>query len=273
MKKILVVLLMSAFVACIGSSAQAILVTSGAGTHLNDHFETSTVGNQPNDPPWDAWPDNVFNAANDLVDVTNAGSPGPNKGENYLEFYRSDNSDGRATVEVLFDTPAVGGTFHMEFGLHVVSGSAADNLGAIGPNFTNIVTLWITDDDPGAGNPLEAAFYFWPENNTHGEFRWYDGAAWHAVDWDPLAAATDAWVNLEIDHVMGSGTMRLTIDGGSFIDVAMDATLGGFAAIDKFAFGEGVAAGGFFLDGYVPEPATMLVLAIGGMLSLIRRKR
>jgi hypothetical protein len=73
--------------------------------------------------------------------------------------------------------------------------------------------------------------------------------------------------NTANDVSAGSVGTQYTLDGELILDA-------GFAGDQDLAFEYGTVAGTSIGDiQYVPEPATMSLLAIGGIAALIRRKR
>ncbi len=256
MKKVITMMLLSlVVVALAGSSAQAILVSSSvSGTLLNDHFEDGTVGTQPDDPPWNSWKDGTSNAA-DIVAVTDAGAPGANSGSKYLELFRSDNPNGRASVHGEFnDQSFLGGTLSFQFALYMsaLTEETEPSNNIIAPDIGSMSLGFEGDGD----------VTYWDHNDVKQTF-------------STLTTTVDQWMNISGSWTIGTTNFSLTVDGvteaATCFAYPYPGTQGA-TPISHWHVRAATSGSRSYVDGWVPEPATLAVLALGGIAALLRRR-
>lgn len=87
-----------------------------------------------------------------------------------------------------------------------------------------------------------------------------------------LTLLTDDWNVVEIDYVLGSDTVTATLNGVEQTKTNISATRIELASIAwEHAGGSGIGSH-FLVDNSIPEPATISLLALGGLMMLRRRR-
>ena len=227
-------------------SAQAVLITNGATVLLSDDFEDSYVGSPPLPAPtWD-WTVNPANNSSIVQDVL---APGAYQGEKYLKMkqlgglgstYADFASQTSGTVKLtLMANTGTGGVYSA---IKLVDS-------ATGASFTL--------DVQGHATYLGAA----------GVYAYGTGLQDLGLGW-----ADDVWKKVEFEYVIGSPTATATVDGITSAVGVISSTGGPFGALDRLEFSiPSTYATELNIDA-VPEPATMVLLSLGGLGILRRRK-
>ncbi|MBN1556472.1 MAG: PEP-CTERM sorting domain-containing protein [Phycisphaerae bacterium] len=232
---------MTVFLVCV-SSAQAVLIThSTAGTLVSDGFEGVRPGSDPDSNIW-----TTVDAGSALVEVVNDASPGPYSGSQYLYSYRGTNA---ATVTANFtDVMALGGTLHFEAMVYTKYEDGT-YYGKPRMDFADVIYI-------GAGL----------KNNPQENIYVYNGSAF--VD-SGLDITYNQWQKWEIDYDIDAGSYEITLDGTS------SGTLTHFAGgttLDKMTLTHLNNYSPVYWDA-VPEPMTCLLLSLGGVLCMVRKRK
>ena len=247
MKYARTMLVVLSMVAIAVSSASAVTITNGATTVFQDDFESNTTVSTSGSPDasGDYDPDaasvGTWSTADTAaqVQVTSYGTPGTPEGDNYLRF---DGTGGFSYTQ--FSSNQTSGTLHIEALVRQVG------------NASNGVALCVRNSAGQWGPHVQ----MWAGQTVMG---YYDGNYSNST----LAFSADAWHAVEIDWVIGSSTFDLTVDGVTQTGLASRGTA---ASMDEIRIGGGSME--HYYDA-VPEPATMSLLGLGGLLALVRRRR
>ncbi len=248
-----------AVLALLATGAQAVLVHNvTTDTQLfYDDFEGVTPTGGDDDPvavtgTWYISEPSV----NTDVQVVTGSSPAANQGDNCLSVTRANGGGGtRPDAYAQFTaTPASSDVIHAEWMVYIGS---------------DAVTYDFLVDYNMANNDLIPLLTAWNANTTGG------GASneiWASV---PGSANTDTglratlgvWEKWQIDYVVNAASCTLTVGENS---VLRTVTRGGPKSLTFRGASPGCQA---YIDAVVPEPASLAIVGLGGLLTLVRRRR
>ncbi len=265
MKTKMCIVLMLVAVLTVMQSANAVLITNGASTVFDSAgFENASQttpyrwGN-PSNGVIDADPDGasigswavVENSNMKDVQVVEIGETGydpfPYSGDNYLRIYRP---AGGETLAAANFAPQTSGSVHCEFMYNADGGSV------------DYMQIRLSESDDNTGWPAIVAL----ATRSDGKVNYYSGS-WKdtGLTYDQTKGPA-GWQKWEIDYIPGASTFTFAIDGVS--SSALNVSAAGNPG--SLIFRSGGAGGGAYVDA-VPEPATIALLSLGGLL-LRRRK-
>lgn len=228
---------------------QALDVTNNGVQIFLDDFESQSLnvypstGGMPAGAPgtWSA------NAAHRVRD--NATGPGPFSGNQYMEVGPT---SGFETSNAVFDSVQTSGNIHIKYMMYL---PAASMPGSVGFKLTN------SSGDDGS------RLLRFQLSSAAGGAQIQDGATSAKGPFLPH----DIWSLIEIEHTLGTGTYDVTVtpDGG----VASTATKSGIRGTGLVSMGliSFDAENTSYYD-FVPEPSTMALLGLGGLMILRRRR-
>jgi hypothetical protein len=259
-----------------GSSADAVVVTitagTGAGTTVFDSggFESppyvATTTPSASDPTVGTWV--LGSTASDGVKaltgptllnqngVAAAGPAGAYQLLNYLTVDRSQDSAGANTFiagSFTQDIVLADSSFQVEFalwgtdGLYALFGVGSDAMGRVGTT-EDESSVQLAFDDRGSSAVIN------PLGNTVASLGTFNVNVWNEVVY--------TW-----DHVNSQNI--LTVNGNDYVIAAP--TTSANTTAGEFVFGLGLNDPAVFIDA-VPEPGSMALVSLGGLLILKRRK-
>lgn len=237
-KKSLTILLAVFALAALAVPAQAVLVEANGTDVFYDDFEGPASSNPPDNGAYPgSWTQTDFVQVRDQ-----ANSPGnrPPKEGLKLAYYNGGYSQGYSAAT--FSTPVTNGqAMHFEVALWDTNPV----------NYAMSIRLYNLAGD------LFKQFY-----NENG----YVGAAVAGDGFKTLFWVNDDWNIFEVDYVVGSTDLTVTLNG-----LSETKTVAAYTDIAEIRF-QMAGNPGYYLIDAVPEPATMLILALGAGLSLLRRR-
>ena len=248
MKYARTMLVVLSMVAIAVSSASAVTITSGSTVIGFDDFESNTTFStaaapdtsgdyDPDAATTGSW--STSEATADKVQVTNYGTPGAFEGSKYLRITATSTH-----AYLAFSADQTTGTLHFET---MVNTGQTNLNSSTAVGFQNSSSAW---------GPFVQFM-------SGGKIQYYASSAYHDSG---LTYTADVWKKLEIDWTIGSSTFDLTYDGTTVTGLA---TRGTAASMDRIR----LSGNGLSHFDAVPEPATMSLLGIGGLLALVRRRR
>ena len=239
MSKSLLTILLTVLAAVIfGAPAQAVLVQANGTDVFYDDFEGPASSSPPNNGayPGDWTQTDVFQVRDQ------ANSPGNRPPLEGLKLGYYGGGFGQGHAAATFSTPVTSGqAMHFEVALWDIN---PVNYG---------MNIAIYDS---AGGLLKQ---FYNENG-------YVGAAVSADGFRTLLWVNGDWNIFEVDYVVGSTDLTVTLNG-----LSETKTVAAYTDIAEIRF-QMAGNPGYYLIDAVPEPATMLILALGAGLSLLRRR-
>ena len=247
-----------------GAQAVTVTNTTTGTTIFSDGFEGVTPTGGDDDPvaAIGTWNITEPNVGTDIAAIT-GGSPGAFEGSNYLQIHRSGSGGGtRNDFFAAFSAaPLDGENIHVEWMNYMQTGtSLADQIifalsrgdSAIGDA---IVTFWNNDTTDADGVPNEV----WSSNA---------GPGWGANQDTGLRFTFDTWEKWELDYTANAATATLTVAGNSVVWGVQTSNQGIPLSMEWRAQMTGQTS---WIDG-VPEPASLSLVCLGGLLMLKRRR-
>ncbi len=176
------------------------------------------------------------------IQVTDYATPGASEGNNYLRVSRPQD-EGTNTNAILNGERQTSGTVHLEIMTYV--------------NQTNTQSAYVSLMD---GSNLISTIYWY----SNGELVTYLSGYTRIGNGIPYVA--NEWKKLELNYVIGSNTIQVIYDNGTPQTTNVRFVRDGVTGL-QVATARGTES---YFDA-VPEPATIALLAVGGM-SLFRRR-
>jgi hypothetical protein len=247
-----------------GTPAQALLVKNDGNTIFDSGgFENDVAGFAPAAASSGTWEWAAINYGASFNVSTDA-SPGPNEGSQYLTVDKT-SLPNSGYIRANFASAATTGSVNMQWKTYVDS-----TAGVSGTNY------YICGPGTGTGG---AKFFF-----TMGA----DGVLTSDINGTgsgiPDVVPVDKWITAEFDYVLGADSFDLTLDGTT-TNVSLDGPkvheAGNFdGKISNFAgllIRDGGGSSTFkshidSIGGVIPEPASLSLLGLGGLM-LLRRRR
>jgi len=247
------------------AATSATVMTLATQSHgmLITNVTTNTVifnsggfeGDTPNANPADASPGSYqYVATKDLV--RDAAAPGAYTGTQYLETSRDASGSGHARF-IYSVEPSVGDTVRAEFMLYSETGDNRINWGAGTPP-TDLATTY-------RGSV---------RINASGTFMYINPTTPQTGAWTVASSTTitrGVWQHWIMEYTVGSGQFSVSIDG-STPEVFPTMTTADAGSYTRFFSIANAGNGKFYIDSVlIPEPASLSLLALGGLLMMRRR--
>jgi hypothetical protein len=221
--------------------------TTNTVVFSDDGLEDDTVGTNPNAPTIGSWvplPQTTTGAS-----VSNAASPGPYDGANYLTMNRASGAFPNTCDEsAVFSTPVpIGETMHAGFAFqYQATGASSAEIHLYSGSTRRVIIL------------AEADYAGFPNFYT------LNGSGGGQVN-STLAIRPGQWQTIGIDYTSGSSDLTLTVDGTS--QVLVGAVTGG--AVDRIRFNTGASNTTYYIDAVpIPEPTSLLIAGLGLVFGL-----
>ena len=224
-------------------SAHAVVVTNGATTLVSDGFEGYALGVAP-PAPW-AGGLQVWAPISGYVD--NNTPPGASEGSNYLRLERL--SLGVPGESVSF-APQTSGTVKLAFMAN--TGSAGGASGILLRNATSDVFQM---NIIGHTSGLTPGVYIYSGGFQNSGLGWSD----------------NVWKKIEFEYTIGAAAAILKVDGVTAAIPMPPISGSPVSSLQRVDFFVGSTYGTLLNIDAIPEPATMILLSLGGLL-LRRRK-
>ena len=265
-KKVLVSLMVLGLLGMIGP-AQAVLVSNGSTTLFSNDFEPSAgvatsygyadpLNTTDSDPVGFIATEAVIQG----VQATSWTGPGAYQGDIYARISRRPST---AFLGATFTSQSTG-TIHAEWMEYIPT--LLDTGDGNGDDSGIGVLLGNMDGGEIAWSPATANYI---KNVPSGQVQyWHDGDQSHYTVYaggSVLTYTPDAWCKWELDLNLDADTYTLTIDG-----VTSNTLPAKDMSVSALGFRAGANRGTAYIDA-VPEPATMALLGLGGLL--MRRRR
>jgi hypothetical protein len=284
MKKVtLIGMLAVALAVVLAPQAHALSISHDTlGTLFDDGngFEglANTVGGAPDPSLWTVLAGNVPNN----VEVLAGGSPGPRAGSKYLKMAPTDPANGNGetnspSVRVALSSTATSGVITAQWSEYLVDNFSNggingkfqfDNSNADAFSSALNSTGWVRGTDPFYGHASSGATVanLYVNDGPGSEF-----PALIADLSGPLEIPLGQWVDITLVYDLDSDTYTVSTLGQT--SQTLGARFTGKNAVGfRFYNQAGVNTGPFYIDA-IPEPATLGMLTIGGLMLLRRSRR
>ncbi len=177
------------------------------------------------------------------IQVTDYATPGASEGNNYLRVVRPQN-EGTNTNAILNGERQTSGTVHLEIMTYITQ--------------TNVQSAYVSLMD---GSNLISTIYWY----SNGELVTYFNNGYNRIG-NGIPYVANEWKKLELNYVIGSNTIQVIYDDGTPQTTNVRYVRGGVTGL-QVATAKGTES---YFDA-VPEPATIALLAVGGM-GLFRKR-
>jgi len=246
---VIVSLTMVAMLMLATDAAQAIQIKNlTQGTTLFDSggFEGETPGGDPVNPLVGTY--NINPPSRHGLGTVLGLIPGAFEGQQYLKQTSPQN-----TRETIFASPAVtGDVIQIEFALYLTPGSGETRFRLTGS---------------AAGNHEIGLFDLVPDAHIFG---WNEVTGYPSVNFG-IVPASNTWHTVVINHTVGSNDTTLTFDGVSHAGTGMIADgRGDIDIVDRIRWNGPSGPNPVYVDS-IPEPASLAMIGLGGLLALRRR--
>lgn len=236
-----------------GTPAQALLVKNDGNTIFDSGgFEGETAGFNPTNATVGSWSSLFVNTGGlgTTAFITNdAGSPGPGTDTNYFTVNKTGLPNNTA-IAAQFTGTATTGTVTLEW-MHYVDSSS-----------TSGIQLYTMTEShvPGTATGFHSFFTFGGNGNILHDTGSQEGVL-------PL----DQWFDVEMTYTVGNPHVDIAINGGAPLNIAISSAMSGFA---ELCFRDGGGGGNVWVGHMdsIPEPASLSLVALGGLMMLRRRR-
>lgn len=246
--KLMTILTIACVLAMVGSASATTISLNGTA-FAADTYEGDTVGNTVV-ADTGTWAGPFGGGAAELAVVTNAGSPGAFSGSQYAIMDNPSDTTSQPGIEATGGSASAGDTLQYRSMMYLDSG------------MSNITSPFGILFRLGGSNTV------YTYRNANGTWKDFIGAANVA---GPSGLLFDTWQEWTLDYTVGAATATLTVAGTTMTITGASGNTGTFSA-HIFANKNNIPNDDVYLDD-VPEPATMIMLVLGGLAGLLRRRR
>ncbi len=255
------------------------MITAGGTLQFqSDGFENDTVGTNPSVTSAGSWSNRgtAIGSSSGQLSVYGPASVGPGaiEGDNYTMLYKTPNGSYKDiyAFATMAGGPVTSGTVVAEHSVYFPSLPESEA--------TQCRISFVNDTNFGASSRhTRISFDNASAPAGYVGIASYDGAAYVLATINNgasnLVVPVDTWVTLR--HTLDFGTkLTITVDGVESDPLALNPAYTSVPVAGLFfGMGDSTAAGRFYIDGVVPEPGTMALLATGliGLLCYAWRKR
>lgn len=242
-------------------SASAITVSINGTNFVTDTFEDDTVGS-PAVADTGTWTGAFGQGPNEQAVVTNAGTPGPANGSQYLVLDNPNQVSDQPGLKATGGFADTGDVLSFRSMVYLDSAmSEFNNPLGIRFSLSDTAKVFISRNGDAGNTPLGS---------------WHDWI--YGTDFaGPSGLLFDTWQEWRLDYTVGATTATLTVAGTTATaparDTYPDGSGGtGMAAFEIWSNKNNYPDNDVYLDDIdVPEPATLALLVIGGCLIMRRR--
>jgi len=242
-----------------GSPAQALLVRND-GTTLFDSrgFENpEVVGFKPSAAGPGTWSDlfvNTGDIGSTTFLVNDAASPGPGSGAQYMTVNKTGLPNNTA-IAAEFSSIATTGTVTIDWKTYVDSSSTS------GVQYYTMTETHV----PGSATGFSSFF------TLQGSGDFLSDTQNPPADEFQGIIPTDRWIDVNFEYTLGTTAFDITFDGGTTHNVAINSAMNAFAELVIRDGGGGGNVWVAHIDA-IPEPASLSLLTLGGLMILRRRR-
>ena len=243
---LIVSLTMVAMLMLATDAAQAIQIQNlTQGTTLFDSggYEGETTGANPANPLAGEYKNNPMGI---VRDNTTTSAPGAFEGTKYNELAAT---GGSGLAETFFGPVSPGNTIRISWAQHI--------------NDTPEFRMRLTGGD--VGNFEAGLFDFQP--TTGGVRGWNESGGYPSYTGTLATVQGDQWQTVVIEHEVGTNDVTLTLDGVSELFPGVINDIAGNGTLERIRWDNIQSA---YVDS-IPEPASLAMIGLGGLLALRRR--